>query len=132
MAAMIFVIILGAITYFSEMQYVISMERYYEGFKYALSAPSEDGSEGLVERKNLMFKEGSYYALDLERQFHFDSECVEFQATEMANAEIKGDGAGIELRQRMQIDVYYQCIKQPSGSECNTECYVSFGKKPRI
>ncbi len=130
MAAMIFVIIAGAIMYFRGLELSISSERYYEGFKFALSASSLDGSEGLIEKKNLIFKEGTYYAGTLAKKFHFDKECIEFQST-LSNIEVLGDGQAVKMKQRLTVNVYYQCIIQPSGSDCEEKCYVSFGKKPQ-
>jgi len=132
MAAMIFVIILGAISYFRGLEIDVSRDRFYDGFKFAMMAPSADGSEGLVEKENIVFTGGSIYAGTLALEYHFERECIEFQAGKGMNIVVSDDGQAVEMLQRVSVDVYYQCILEPSGSDCETMCYVSFGSKPEF
>ncbi len=125
---LILVIIIGILGWVTSLRFQISEKRLYDGFDKAVNSP--DGKT--VVEKNIMLRKGSIYGAGAFEKPGVPKKCIKFQRLDLAALQLLGE-QHIEIREDIQLDMYYSCIRNLEGRECSEECdlccKISFGKE---
>lgn len=124
----ILVIILGVISQIDNWRWQVSERRLFEGFYKSIDSP--DGS--VIVEKDIVLKHGATYST---RAFSssiadLDHECIELDSSDSAAFYLSSDSAVLEVKNLVETNVYYKCVrgKEIGEDQCELYCTVSFGK----
>lgn len=121
-ALLILTIIVGAINYLSQLEFDISMQRFFSGLESAVKQPNGD----ILYIDGARFEKGAAFSRSsLAGRMGIAGECVEFDTPD---SPFRLTEYAVHVEENAKTDVYIRCETDFSGS-CPVGCIISFGRE---
>jgi hypothetical protein len=121
---LILVIVIGIMGWVTSLRFQISEKRLFDGFLKAINSPN---GKTILE-KEIVLQKGTIYGAAAFQRPSVPKNCIEFDALGLTSLELSNNNRQIEIKEDVQLDVYYRCQRQ-FEADCDVLCEISFGKE---